>query len=310
MAFNPDDFQFERILPPEERKPILEWDALHRLMVVRTKQAGQYVYVASKLSDTINSNLHNNMPDEWSNDNDRIVSFSIFEDGNYILEKEKLKFDFNTKQSSWQRYEYKDLDLGQVTELFNIMKAALQIQKTDEEVLRTKAIIDVATSQEYLTAVDKDKQDKSKLLLRSSDWTQLPDAPESFDGEIEFWTTYRQWIRDNVKGPADFSDVLDFLIYDEEFRWPIDPFKYHQLDPEHTTEYLSIPEHFSFTVEGTGTFATELLTGNIGRAAALEQARMSDGIPVTKAIWDKVEQYRINENLTGAVIENLNITGA
>lgn len=310
MAFNPDDFQFERILPPEERKPILEWDALHRLIVVRTKQAGQYVYVASKLSDTINSNLHNNMPDEWSNDNDRIVSFSIFEDGNYILEKEKLKFDFNTKQSSWQRYEYKDLDLGQVTELFNIMKAALQIQKTDEEVLRTKAILDVATSQEYLTAVDKDKQDKSKLLLRSSDWTQLSDAPASFDGEMELWTTYRQWIRDNVKGPADFSDVLDFLIYDEEFRWPIDPFKYHQMDPEHTTEYLSVPEHFSFTIEGTGTFATELLTGNIGRAAALEQARMSDGIPVTKAIWDKVEQYRINENLTGAVIENLNITGA
>ena len=307
MAFNPDDFQFERILPPEERKPILEWDALHRLMVVRTKQQGEYVYVASKLSETVNSNLHTHMPDEWSNDNDRIVTFAIFEDGEYILEREKLKFDFNTKQSKWQRYEYKELDLGQVKELFNIMKAALQVQQLDDEILRSKAILDVATAGEYLTAVDKEKQDKSKLLLRNSDWTQLPDAPQTFDGELALWNTYRQWIRDNVKGPAEFDDVLDFLIYDEEFRWPIDPFKYHQIDPEHTTEYLSVPAHFSFTIEGTGTFATELLVGNIGRAAAAEQARLADGVPVAKAIWDKVQQYKINDGLTGAIIENLNV---
>lgn len=307
MAFNPDDFQFERILPPEERKPILEWDALHRLMVVRTKQQGEYVYVASKLSETVNSNLHTHMPDEWSNDNDRIVTFAIFEDGEYILEREKLKFDFNTKQSKWQRYEYKELDLGQVKELFNIMKAALQVQQLDDEILRSKAILDVATAGEYLTAVDKEKQDKSKLLLRNSDWTQLPDAPQTFDGELALWNAYRQWIRDNVKGPAEFDDVLDFLIYDEEFRWPIDPFKYHQIDPEHTTEYLSVPAHFSFTIEGTGTFATELLVGNIGRAAAAEQARLADGVPVAKAIWDKVQQYKINDGLTGAIIENLNV---
>ena len=309
MAFNPDDFQFERILPPEERKPILEWDALHRLIVVRTKQQGEYVYVASKLSETINSNLHNHMPDEWSNDNDRIVSFSIYEDGEYSLEKEKLKFDFNTKQSKWQRYEYKELDLGQLTELFNIMKAALQVQKLDDDVLRAKAILDVATATEYLNLMDQDKQNKSKMLLRNSDWTQLADAPEAFEGELALWNVYRQYIRDNVKKPSDFDDVLDYLIYDEEFNWPIDPFKYHSNDPEHTVEYLSIPAHFSYTIEGTGTYATELILGNVKQAAIIEQSRLADGIPVAKAIWDKVEQYKINAGLTGAVIENLNITG-
>jgi len=307
MAFNPEDFQFERILPPEERKPILEWDALHRLMVVRTKQSGEYVYAITKLSAQVNQNLHDYMPDEWSHENDRIVSFSIFEDGEYILEKEKLKFDFNTKQSRWQRYEYKDLDLGQVKELFNIMKAALQVQQLDDEIIRSKAIVDVATSSEYLTAVDMDKQNKCKMLLRNSDWTQLPDATETFEGELELWTKYRQWIRENVKGPAQFEDILDFLIYDEEFKWPIDPFKYHEIDPEHTTEYLSVPAHFSFTIEGTGVFATEALVGNIKVAAISEQSRLANGIPVAKEIWDKVEQYKINSGLTGAIIENLNI---
>lgn len=307
MAFNPEDFQFERILPPEERKPILEWDALHRLMVVRTKQSGEYVYAITKLSAQVNQNLHDHMPDEWSHENDRIVSFSIFEDGEYILEKEKLKFDFNTKQSRWQRYEYKDLDLGQVKELFNIMKAALQVQQLDDEIIRSKAIVDVATSSEYLTAVDMDKQNKCKMLLRNSDWTQLPDATETFEGELELWTKYRQWIRENVKGPAQFEDILDFLIYDEEFKWPIDPFKYHEIDPEHTTEYLSVPAHFSFTIEGTGVFATEALVGNIKVAAISEQSRLANGIPVAKEIWDKVEQYKINSGLTGAIIENLNI---
>ena len=97
MAFNPDDFQFEKILPPEERKPILEWDALHRLMVVRVKQEGEWTYLGTKLDTQINNNLHNNLPDEWSNENDRIVTFAVFEDGDHIFEKEKLKFDFSSK---------------------------------------------------------------------------------------------------------------------------------------------------------------------------------------------------------------------
>jgi len=309
MAFNPDDFQFERILPPEERKPILEWDALHRLMVVRVKENSEWTYLATKLEAQVNTNLHNNLPDEWSNENDRIVSFSIFEDGEHIFEKEKLKFDFSTKTSKWVRYEKNDLTDSQVRELFDILKAALAVHQADGEVVKSKAIVDIATREEYLVKSDEEKRAILDRLLRASDWTQLSDATEKFTGELALWTTYRAYLRDNVKTPSDFDDVLDYLIWDEEFNWPIDPYAYHELDPDHETDYLSVPDHFKFTVFEAGSYTTEKIIGNVSQAAILAKQRQAEGgLPLSKQIWDKIQQYSLNEGLTGALIENLNIT--
>ena len=309
MAFNPDDFQFEKILPPEERKPIIEWDALHRLMVVRVKQNKEWTYLATKLDSQVNTNLHNNLPDEWSNENDRIVSFSVFENGDHIFEKEKLKFDFATKQSKWLRYEKNDLTSGQVRELFDILKAALAVQQLDGEIVKSKAIVEVATRQEYLSKTDEEKKATQQKLLRSSDRSQLPDSTESFAGELEMWSTYRTYLRENIRTPEDFDDMLDYLIWDEEYNWPIDPFAYHELDPDHETPYLSVPQHFKFNVYETGSYAAEQIVGNVKQSAILAKKRQDEGgLPLSKQIWDKINQYNLNEGLTGAVIENLNIT--
>lgn len=308
MAFNPDDFQFERILPPEERKPIVEWDALHRMMVVRVKENNEWTYLSTTLTSQVNKNLLNGLPDEWSNENDRVVSFSVFEDGDHIFEKEKLKFDFATKQSRWIRYRKNDLTDSQVKEFFNILKAALAVQRADTDIIKSKAIIDVATQQEYVLKSREEKNEKMTKLLRASDWTQLPDATETFPDEISLWSTYRTYIRDNFKNPEEFEDLLDYLIWDEEFRWPIDPFTYHTKDPNHEVEYLSVPDHFSDVVEGTGSYAIRTIVGSVSEAAILAKKRQDEGgIPLNKQIWDKIQQYKLNDGLSGAVIENLNI---
>ena len=308
MAFNPDDFQFEKILPPEERKPILEWDALHRMMVIRVKQEGEWTYLATQLEPQVNTNLHNNLPDEWSNENDRIVSFSVFEDGQHIFEKEKLKFDFSTKATKWLRYEKSDLTDGQVKELFDILKAALAVQQTDAEVIKTKAIVDLATRQEYLAQAAEAKNSIKTKFLSGSDWSQLSDATASFDGELELWTTYRAWIRDNFKVPEDFEDLLDYLIWEEEFSWPIDPFAYQTLDPNHETEYLSIPLHFNRNPLKSGLDSAEKLIGDIAGAALSVKQLNNDGVPINKQIWDKINEYNLNQGLSGALASNLNIT--
>ena len=89
----------------------------------------------------------------------------------------------------------------------------------------------------------------------------------------------------------------------------IDPFAYHELDPDHETEYLSIPAHFKFDVIDTGEFATKEIAGDVKKyAIAAKKIEEDGGIPLAKQIWDKINQYSLNEGLTGAVIENLNIT--
>lgn len=307
-TFNPEDFQFERILPPEENKPILEWDALHRLMLVRTKdQSGEYTYQATRLSQRVNKNLHDHLPDEWSHENDRIVSFSIYENGDYQLEKEKLKYDFNTKKSRWVRYEYTDLSMTQVTELFTIMKSAIEVNRLQSEIAKSKAVIDVTSTFKFLEQTEQQKKSNITQLLRKSDWTQLSDAPEVFENEKELWTTYRNWLRDNVKYPSDFTDPLDFLIYEEEFGWPIDPNTYHEKDPEHSVEYLSSPDHFTNVPEQSGSFAIEALMGDIKLAAVTERMRQEEGLAIQKELWEKIVQYRLNDNIDEVIIQNLKI---
>jgi len=310
MAFNPEDFQFEAITPPEKHKPILEWNALSRLMIVRLKEAdGEYTYHASKIDADVNKNLLANIPDEWSNDNDRIVDFSIYEDGTYILDKEKLKFDFATKTSKYIRYNYGDMTDSQITELFNILKAAIEVSRVEAEVERSREIVDLAKNAEYLTLLNQDRQNVRTKLLQRSDWSQLADAVETFDGEIAMWKTYRDYLRDNIKNPDDFEDLLDYLVWDAGFLWPIDPQQYHANDPDHTVEYLSTSNQFKKTVEGTGKFAVESIHGNITEAATYEKAKLDNGIPVTKQIWDKIEQYKLNDGLKNVNLDNLNITG-
>lgn len=308
MAFNPEDFQFESITPPEEQKPILEWNSLARLIVLRVKNSdGEFEYFASKLNATVNKNLLDNMPDEWSNDNDQIINFAVYEDGEYILEKQKQKFDFVSKKSKWVRYQ-KEVSLYQVKELFDLLKAAIEIDRVDQEVIRTREIYDLASAESYISELDVQKQTLKTKLLRECDWSQLADATEAFTNEIALWTSYRAWLKENVKLPSDFDDILDYLIYDSGFEWPIDPVSYHEKDPDHTVEYLSVPEHFSSNIYGSGKFASAALVGDVQAAAiAMKEKLNNGGVPIARQIWNKVEKYKINEGLVGANLDNLNI---
>tara|TARA_B100000902_G_scaffold306369_1_gene294955 strand:- start:4323 stop:5255 length:933 start_codon:yes stop_codon:yes gene_type:complete len=308
MAFNPEDFQFESITPPEKHKPILEWNAVSRLMIVRIKNSdGEYSYNACKLSETVNSNLLKNLPDEWTNDNDRIVDFSIYEDGEYILDKEKMKFDFTTKKARYNRYNYGEMSEGQIKELFNVLKASIEVQRVNSEIERSREIVEMAKSATYIDKIDEERQLIKTRLLEKSAWSQLADAPEVFEGEVEMWATYRAYLRDNIKTPEDFDDLLDYLVWDAGFKWPLDPQQYHEFDPEHSIEYLSTSNQFKKTVEGSGRFAIEAIHGNVEKAAIIEKKRLEEGIPMSKQIWDKIQQYELDAGLSGINIDNLNL---
>ena len=310
MAFNPDNFQFERILPPELYKPILEWDALHRFLVIRVVEGGEYSYHSTLLSKEVNQNLHDGMPDEWSHENDRIVSFSIYDDGEYLLEKEKVKFDFATKKTKRIRYKYTDLEETQALEIFNVLKAALSVAVLDEKIERSKAVIDLASRQSFLTQLDSERQDHIAKLLTSSDWTQLADATESFPDEIALWTKYRAYLRDNNRTVETFDDPLDFLLYEDEFKWPIDPAEYHRMDQDHTVEYLSVDEHFTDNVHSSGIRSSTEINGSLNEAATTEKMiARSGGIPISTAIWNKVQQYNLNRGISNVNLDNLNVGG-
>lgn len=245
LKFNPDDFVFERLPSPDEKKTILEYDAKNRLILLRTKDDdGQYVYNTVVISDTINQNILENIPNEWSNSNDKIILFAIYENGEYILEKEKMKYDFSTKSTKWIQYTSDFLTVDQAKELYNVLNTAIIVDTEVKNYSNIKEYLELSKKSYYLTQFNKENIDFIEKLLRDTDWRILPDAPEVFENEREMWLVWRSKIRELNKLPSDFEDSLDYLIWLEEMKWPIRPDQYYGKYPEFEVKYLETDDQF------------------------------------------------------------------
>ncbi len=308
QVFNPDDFVFEQFKAPEEKKPILEYDAINRIILIRTKTSeGEYTYNSAFLSIPLNKSLLKNISDEWSNDNDRIVLFAIYEDGEYFLYKEKLKFDFATKETKWIRYEYKDLSVAQAKELFEIIKAAVYAQQLDKQIEKSNNILELANKDYYLKQKSLQREEERDKLLRESDWTILEDAPQTFEGEKELWIVWRNKLRDIVKTPENFEDALDYLIYDEEFKWPIDPLIYHNNYPDHNVEYLSTEDQFVKSHFASYNSPETILGESIRLAALRAKELQENGVSVDTQLYKLIEKYKLTDALENVDITNLTV---
>lgn len=245
LKFNPDDFVFQQLPSPDEKKTLLEYDALNRIILIRTKnEYGDMIYNSVFISDKINKTILKNIPDEWSNDNDRIILFAIYEDGEYILEKEKMKYDFNTKSTKWIRYNSTHLTTEQAKELYEIINTAIFLDNTIETYNNMSDYLELANKTYYLQQLSEQNNSVVEKLLRNTDWRILPDYPETFENEISLWIKWRDEIRKLEKNIDKFEDPLDYLIYNEELRWPIRPDMYHALYSNGEIEYLSTNDQF------------------------------------------------------------------
>ena len=299
MTFNPEDFVFKKIRVPEDNPTILEYDALQKFIVVKAQdQYDDEEYQSAILSDQVNTNLLENLPDKFSNRNDRIILFYIRKDGKYRLEREKLKYDFSTRESKWVRYTHKGLTLEEAKELFDAIKAAVWTQELVDQEKLERDTLQIAKKEIYTNKLSLQKETEKERLLRSSDWRVLPDTPEEFDGEKDLWVIWRQQLRDLVKVPSDFDDPLDFLVYMADFRWPYNPLQYHHIDPEHTEEYLSNRE-----LHWTSSFNDSINSHNLNEindriAKFAKNAREQEGaVPVDRKLMNLINRYNLLDNI-------------
>ena len=250
MTFNPDDFVFTDIPVPEENPTLIEYDAVQKFILVRTvnPDIDELKYKSCQLSEQLNTNLLENLPDEFSNRNDRIVLFYIRKDGSYRLEKEKLKYSFATKTSTWIKYTYEDLSLEQAQTLFEAIKAAVWTQEVVSEVQVRDQMLELVKKRPYLDKMHTEKLATRDKQLRACDFRVLPDYVEEYEGEKDNWLLFRDTMRNIIKSPDMFDTDLDYLVYNADFRWPISPIGYNILDPEHETPYLEGDNHWSVSI--------------------------------------------------------------
>lgn len=167
---------------------------------------GGYVSLSEKQYTKILEEL----PEKWSNDNEKIVRFSASttnesEKVKYYLELQKRVFDFRLREYV-QKYYIKESPLEDYEFLFNFFKEKyieFQIETTEnfyEDILSTVDSIPVTSL--------KIKQLRD-AMLRNSDVYMIPDYPIS-EEEREEWKKYRQELRDitdQESWPNDISNI-------------------------------------------------------------------------------------------------------
>lgn len=306
--FNPEDFIIQDITPPETKKPILEYDSVNKLVFVRFKtNDGSFKYNSIYLGKELNDKLLTAIPDDWSNDKDLILTFAIYDDGDFALFKQKYKYNFTTQKAEQKKYECTDFTLKEAKELFEILKSLLFIKQTSLENEKVNAITEILSNNEYLDFRYQEQINERDNLLRSSDYRILPDYPELFEGEKELWIKWREKLRTIVVPKEEFEDTLDWIIHIESFKWPADPIVYHNNYPNHDVEYLSSEDQYS---QQPSLISTDIQ--NKIRKSALTSAyevyrQKGNKIPVDKQIYDIIVKYSLLEDFMDLDINQLEV---
>ena len=314
LNFNPDDFVFTPLKAPDENKTILEYDARNRLLLMRIKtESGDFEYNSVHLSEHINKTILKNIPDSWSNDNDKIIIFGIYENGDYILEKEKLKYDFSTKTTRWIRYSSTDLTVEQAKELYEVIRAALFVDATSKEYTNAVEYLELSKKNYYLGELNKHNSEFVKNMLRQSDWRVLPDYPETFPGERDCWVLWRSKLRELDKTPEDFEDSLEYLIHLEELAWPIRPDQY---DRKYTDDlqkqrfpYLENADQCVKNPELIDESFTTRYVDEVAKINELLKSYENEGITVNITMKRLLEKYKLIEELDEFKKIHLNVDG-
>jgi len=221
---------------PIIRKPLLQLDLINNTIL-------QAPNSATTLSDFNTASLQNLEFEEelktkflemigsfWHTEEDTLDFFSYFNDGTYMAQRKRQKYDFKSESLYWSEYQFKSSTPEQATQVYNTALALFAVaakRKTDVALKKTEALDkEINFFESKWIKRSREKQ----LMLNASDWRVLPDVEDSYEGEKALWIAWRAKIRSiAVPTPEQYDDKLEFAktLYNQVY--PIDPKNYRKL---------------------------------------------------------------------------------
>ena len=168
----------------------------------------------------------------WHTEEDTLDFFSYYNDGTYMAQRKRQKYDFKSESLYWSEYQFKSSTPEQATQVYNTALALFAVaakRKTDLALQKTEALDkEINFFESKWIKRSREKQ----MMLNASDWRVLPDIEDSYEGEKAQWIAWRAKIRSiAVPTPAQYEDKLEFArtLFDQVY--PIDPKNYRTLYP-------------------------------------------------------------------------------
>lgn len=230
---------------PVIRRPLLQIDLLNQRVLIadpdlaRTDNPedapGNFSQV--DITDELKAKFIETIGNFWHTEDDKLEFFAYYSDKTFIVQRERLKYDFKSDSSYLSKYEFKGATTEQGEYVYDVARSLFQVIRQYKRTKALEAIKSVEKEVAYFEAKYLKKKREKKMMLASSDWRVLPDVPESYDGEKDRWIAWRAKIRSvAVMNPDEYSDMLTFAKDLYVLKYPVDPEIYREKYPNDMLE--------------------------------------------------------------------------
>ena len=275
----------------------IEIDFLNNYIFVPNEDEVALVTSAKKIDPKLVDKFFETIDEFWHTENDQLQYFIYYNTGEYLCQRKKLKYDFETKTNYWQTYNFKNAPTEKVDELYDRVQAFSLLNKDVKQFLRFSEVSEVGQESIFYERRLLKKITEKNTMLATSDWRILPDVVDSYPGEKDMWIKWRNTMRSEViKRPEEFENRLEFLKYLYELKFPVDPKIYRNLYPGgkdsegNVVEYLSTPDQWvTYDLEASSDF----ITANAIRALNYTKGFIESRIRVKKSILAILKEFDV-----------------
>jgi hypothetical protein len=276
-------------------RPSIEIDFLNKYIFSPSDDPVSSVASVKTIDSKLLEAFFENIDPFWHTENDQLQYFIYFNTGEYICQRRKLKYNFETKINYWQTYNFKNVSEEKVLEIYDRIQAFVILNNDVKQFLSIKEVKEVGQEAVFFERRFIKKIAEKNAMLSTSDWRILPDVVDRYPGEKNMWIKWRDVLRNEViRRPEEFEDSLEYLKYLYNIKYPIDPKLYRQLYPngkdidDNDVEYLSTPDQWvKYDVEASSDF----ITANAIRALNYTKGFIESRVKVKKKILSILKTF-------------------
>lgn len=289
----------------EIRTTLYEIDFINKYVIMRGLDARGFNDesidpIVKKIDPNLMDQFYTKIDPFWHSENDVLQIFIYFSNKTYLCQRRKLKYDFATKTSYWQSYNFNIAPQDKVDNILTQIEAFILI---NEEVVRYNRIKEVKELEKESVLYERryfKRLHEKNMMISASDWRILPDIQDSYPGEKDMWIKWRKIMREEIiKQPSNFENPLDFLQYLYELKYPIDPKIYWGKYPNGEVEYLETEDQWT---DYDGEAASDFIAERLPNVINFSKQYLAIERKVSKKIKEFIETFGITD-----VYEDFNV---
>ncbi len=289
-----------------DNEPVLEFDVLNKVIVILDTESRMSVKNGVEVSprfkltnDMLERFLAEQVGTFWHDENDKLEYIKIYRKVGAHVQRRKIKYDFETGNTSWVSYTF----TGYTQQQLDDLKDKITLYANVEEVVRREKIEEgvqrVAAENLFFETLALKREKERNYMLTSSDWRVLPDVETS---NKDMWVRWRQEMRSLPAFTDQYEDNLALYKAFTKLKWPIDPKVFFKVYPDgldsdgNAVEYLNADDPLQW-VEREFDASTDFVRTRLGNVIEWRERSTDSYKRVDKEVLELAKLLRVEDFL-------------